>query len=170
MRHELVPPVVNVLPRSDDCPSAGTVPRQGPRFRHSDANRFIGNPTPERTTVFISRAALGAAVVAMLLSGCSAGDKTAATGPVKSSPSTASAKTAEPAKTATVFGDSKAEVAVATEWTQKWCAVHVGDTKSQAIATMGTPRPEGTHTLVWGDDDYEFGVKLTKNGTVKGHW
>ena len=35
---------------------------------------------------------------------------------------------------------------------------------------MGTPRPEGAHTLVWGDEHYEFGVKLDKQGRVVGHW
>ena len=123
--------------------------------------------------MILNRAAVGVAVVAMLLSGCSAGDETDATGPDKTpapATATAGATPTETTETATVFGDSKAELAVATGWTRKWCAVHDGDTRAQAVAAMGTPRPEGAHSLVWGDEHYEFGVKLDKQGRVVGHW
>ena len=59
--------------------------------------------------MFLNRAAVGVAVVAMLLSGCSAGEKTDATGPDKApapATATAGATPTETTETATVFGDS----------------------------------------------------------------
>ena len=118
--------------------------------------------------MFLKKATLAALAMGAILTGCSASDTGEKPAQAQASTSTGSPK---PAQTEDIVGDTDEEVAVAAKWADKWCAVHMGEHKSQAIAAMGAPRKafSGDDVLLWSDKDYQFQVNLDKKGIVVGH-
>ena len=115
--------------------------------------------------MFVKQIVLSLALAAVLLSGCTDG-------------SAPRADTTAPAHTSSTPGDdpssasaSAALVDEARKWADKWCLVEKGMTRSQVQRVMGESAPDHpSDSLLWGDENFGFGVHITRRNVVSGHW